>query len=376
MKSAILHITPTVGQGGAERVLSNLLRQQEHLIDHHVLSLLPEEPFFPIPCANFDSLRISRRFFSPRALYHLRESVKRLKPSLIHAWLYHGNFSSIFVADFGIPILWSIHNTTLSPTQSKRTTRLINRLCAALSNRIPARIVYCSASARNVHEQLGYQPSRGIVIENGIDLEAFRYDAGDRIRLRLRLGIRDDEFLIGCIARFEAQKNHRLVIDAFTRVAREVSARLILAGNGCTPDNIQLQSWLREFEIQNRVLLVGEQRDVSTLLSGLDALVIGSSFGEALPLVAIEAAASGLPLVATNVGDVASFVLDPMDLIPVDSPADMTAALLRVRERYRWGGLAHRSTRVRDELLKTFSIEVMSQRYWELYQTLGPSSSS
>lgn len=373
MRPRILHVVPSLGQGGAERVLANLLSSQRLSIDHHVLCLLTDNPFFRFEALTIETLGLTRGSPSTRALrklHQLRCHVNMIAPDLVHGWLYHGNAFSVGAAALGIPILWSIHNSTLSATNSKRSTRLLDRACAALSRYVPRRILYCSETARLVHEQNGYAPSSGVVIHNGVDLSAFRFDALRRSKLRARLALAEDELVIAAIGRFDQQKNHALIAKAFALVARSVSARLVLAGTGCSPGNMALVAMLEATGIRDRSILLGSRHDIDALLSACDVLVIGSSYGEALPMIAIEAAAAGLPIVATDVGDVARFVEQPEDVVPPDDADAMSRALLRMQarrtQRARHDGLDE----TRAKMLEPYSLEYMSGAYLDLYRGL------
>ena len=375
MRPVVLHLVPSLGQGGAERVLASLAGGQA-AGDHHVLTLLGEEPFFQIPESHFATLGMTRQsLVSPAAIVGLRRHVRRLRPDLIHAWLYHGNFFSLFAAGMGVPILWSIHNTTLSALTSKRGTRTVNRMCAPLSHVIPRRIVYCSPSARLVHEQLGYARSRGLVIKNGIDLTAFRFDPQTRQRMRESLGLAPDMFAVGCVARFDPQKNHPLIIEAFSQSLAAGAAKLVLAGTGCTPDNDELHHWLDAAGVSEAALLLGERRDVAGLMSAFDALIIGSTYGEALPVVAIEAAAAGLPVVATDVGDVALFVQDPAELVPPGDPKRLAQALMHARRRAFSPEAVGRRAQPCNDDLHEYSLDHMAAKYLNLYKFISSPSS-
>jgi glycosyltransferase involved in cell wall biosynthesis len=372
MKPKVLHVVPSLGQGGAERVLANLLASQHLSVDHHVLSLLADEPFFRFE-APIDTLGLTRKTTSARApakLHQLRRHVNRIAPDVVHGWLYHGNAFTLGAAGLGIPIVWAIHNTTLSAANSKRATRLLDRACAALSPYVPTRILYCSESARLVHERNGYAPSRGVVIYNGVDITAFRFDILQRIELRSALGLSEHQFAISAIGRFDAQKNHGLIARAFAAVARSADARLLLAGAGCCADNAELAAMLEAAGIGDRSILLGPRHDMHAVLCASDALVIGASYGEALPMIAIEAAAAGLPIVATDVGDVARFALQPGGVVPRDDAEAMSNALLRVNatraQRARPTGLDEATTKT----LEPYSLEHMSRAYFDLYRDL------
>jgi glycosyltransferase involved in cell wall biosynthesis len=372
MRPKVLHVIPSLGQGGAERVLANLLSSQRLSVDHHILSLLGDEPFFRFD-APVETLGLTKKSSSARApakLHQLRRAVNRIAPDVVHGWLYHGNAFSVFASGLGIPILWSIHNTTLSATNSKRSTRLLDRACAAVSKCVPTRILYCSETARQVHESNGYAPSRSVVVYNGIDLCAFRFDILQRINVRSALGLTDHEFAIAAIGRFDPQKNHALIAKAFARVAASAHARLLLVGAGCTADNPELVAMLEAAGVLDRSILAGPRHDMGALLSACDVVVIGASYGEALPMVAIEAAAAGLPIVATDVGDVARFALQSGDIVPCDDADAMSKALLRVQARRTRCVRQESLDAARAKMLEPYSLEHMSRAYLDLYRRL------
>jgi glycosyltransferase involved in cell wall biosynthesis len=293
-----------------------------------------------------------------------------MAPDLVHGWLYHGNAFSVAAAGLGIPVLWSIHNTALSAIDSRPLTQLLDRACAALSRHIPSRILYCSETAQLVHERKGYARDRSVVVYNGVDLSAFRFDPLRRSMLRAELALTEDEFAVAAIGRFDRQKNHALIARAFGAMPRNANARLLLAGAGCSPGNRDLLAMLEAAGIRERSILLGPRHDVNCLLSASDVVVIGSSYGEALPMIAIEAAAAGLPLVATDIGDVARFAEQADDIVPCDDASAISTALLRVQARraqnVRRGSLGA----ARARMLAPYSLDHMSRAYLDLYQEL------
>jgi glycosyltransferase involved in cell wall biosynthesis len=381
MKPRILHLIPSMDQGGAERILASLVAGPADgaQADHAILTLLKGEPFFPIAPGKLFTLGLSQRSLALWPFWRLRRLIAARKPSVLHAWLYHGNFASAAAAGLGIPIIWSIHNTTLSVTHSKRMTRAINRISAVLSHAVPSRIVYAAQRARTLHERLGYCQKRGVVIANGIDMAPFRFDAQSRRELRAELAIKEDEFAVGCVARFDPQKNQELIIKAFARLPEHVPGRLVLVGRDCSMENAELRGSLLHAGVAERAILMGQRSDVPAVISALDVLVIGSSYGEAAPVVALEAAASGLPLVSTDIGlgvteprEAAALVLSPSHIVPVENPERMVQALMDVRVRF---GAACRSERAasRSALLADYSLERMRAQYDALYRSVAAS---
>jgi glycosyltransferase involved in cell wall biosynthesis len=372
MELKVLHIIPALRQGGAEKLLFDLVSSGRASAKMNVVTLLAEEPFFRFDPKAVQTLGMRPEWLSPRALARLRRKIKEFNPHVVHAWLYHGNLSSIAAGGLGIPIIWSIHNTTLSTEHSKLFTRWANRICAWLSSRVPACIVYCAKTARHVHERVGYDAARGIVIENGIDVAAFSFDPVARRRIRESVGLAEDDYAVGCIARFDPQKNHPLVIEAFSKVCMGEQAKLILVGRRCAADNEQLVRWLKTFGVEDRVKLLGERHDMPAVMSALDVLVSASAYGEALPLTAIEAAAIGLPIVTTDVGDIAGLVLDPADVVSPATAKAMAAAIRNVRDRLSRPELEWRRRERLSRVVRDFSLGGTLERYHELYRSLAP----
>jgi glycosyltransferase involved in cell wall biosynthesis len=151
-------------------------------------------------------------------------------------------------------------------------------------------------------------------------------------------------------------------------------------GRDCSAENVKLRSWLMRSGVADRAILMGQRTDVPAVMSALDVLVIGSSYGEAAPVVALEAAASGLSLVSTDVGlgvtdrrEAGALVLSPSHLVPVEDPERMAQALADVHERF---SAACRSERAasRSALLADYSLERMREQYDELYRSVASSS--
>lgn len=366
----VLHVVPTVGGGGAERILTELIKSSSDVAAHQIVSMTAGEPFFEMDGIEITSLGIERGRIAPRAVLAFRDIVRRSKPDILHAWLYHGNFLSCFARDLAVPIVWSIHNTDLPSGKSKPLTRVINRASARLSRAVPKRIVYAAEAAREIHEALGYNRRRGIVIANGVDLNAFAPDDVSRQTMRAALSVGAGERLIGAIGRFDPQKDHQNLIRSFARLRQETGARLVIAGSGCDASNATLQGYIRESRLEFAVCLLGPIKDVAKLLNGLDALVIASRYGEALPVVALEAAAIGIPIAATDVGDIKDLLLMPEHLSRPGDPASLAAAIeacLQYRDR-SFAQPAEAARRQR--LVDRYSLASMTKRYLDLYHSI------
>lgn len=136
-----------------------------------------------------------------------------------------------------------------------------------------------------------------IIIHNGIDLGNFSYDKDVRVVKRKELGI-EDEIVLCSIARFTAEKNHKKIVDIFYEFNKiNKNSKLVLVGVG--PLEEEIKDMVKELNISNRVLFLGNRYDVNQLLSALDVFLLPSLF-EGLPFVSLEGQACSILFFASN----------------------------------------------------------------------------
>lgn len=138
---------------------------------------------------------------------------------------------------------------------------------------------------------------QGKLLHNAIPLDNFKFNNSIRDKLRAEYGL-EDKFVIGHVGRFNLQKNHIRLIDIFREVvAKNPNARLMLIGEG------ELESETRnkvlDYGLEDKVLFLGLRNDVADLYQAMDIFVMPSLF-EGLPVVGIEAQASGLRCVYSD----------------------------------------------------------------------------
>lgn len=364
----VLHLIPALTQGGAERLASEIVSRTAVEIDHFVVTMMPDPGFFDFGGVPIESLGLARGQISPAAAIAFRATVKRFAPDVLHGWLYHGNALASLARGLAPRLLWSIHNTTLDAKGSKSATRLLARTAALFSSIIPDRIVYCAEEARELHQRLGYSRAAGVVILNGVDLAAFRRDDVARAALRASWGANSETILCGFVGRLDDQKGIPVLLQAFRHLREErPQVRLVLAGAGFEAGSPPVEQLLNDYEVRDSVLLLGARRDIPAILSALDVLTLASGYGEALPMAALEAAAAGLPIVTTDVGEAKRLVLSPDHVVRPKDPAALAAALCQVCDSLG----ADRFTfarKSRDDLMRReFDINNTARSYAALY---------
>ncbi|MBA4384752.1 MAG: glycosyl transferase family 1 [Anaerolinea sp.] len=366
----VLHIITCLNDGGAEAILYRLC-SYDKANTHLVISLMHDGKYGPLlRDAGIDvhCLNITKTKVSPFALLRLYRLIKSFNPDAVQTWMYHADLigGSIARSAGYKNINWGIHNSTLDPKQSKRTTILIAGLCAKASWIVPKRVVCCAQKSLDVHKALGYAHKKLIVVNNGYDLSKFFKDdrLGNHVRQELHLGA--DVPLLGMVGRFDPQKDHFNLIAALAIVKKTLpQVRCLLIGSGMNLDNAALLKCIAENDVEDQVILLNQRSDIPAIMNALDLHVLSSAYGEAFPNVLNEAMACGTPCVTTDVGDSALIVAETGWVVPPKDAQGLAASILNALQEKKnapekW---ASRQLMARRRVQENFSIETMVAGY-------------
>lgn len=158
------------------------------------------------------------------------------------------------------------------------------------------------------------QSDRFHIIHNALHVEKFFYNETTRQKIREELGV-ENRFVVGHVGRFEEQKNHEFLIDIFNEIAKErEDAVLLLIGDGELKE--QITAKVQEYAIENQVQFLGVRKDIPQLWNAMDVFVFPSLF-EGLPLVALEAQASGVCSVMADTISKEVKITDAVTFLPL-----------------------------------------------------------
>lgn len=354
----IAHIITGLKRGGSETTLFRLLTHLPEF-EHHVFSLTDLGAIGPELVQA--GIKVSEMHFSygSPGLYRLSSALKEFQPDLVQTWMYHGDCFGGLAAYFSgyRNIFWNVRNSTLDLHLTKAATRTIARLCGLLSKTIPQKIVTCSYEAQKVHEKLGYEASKFMVIPNGVDCDLFKPNPEWRKKIRADLKIPHGVPLVGMVARCDPQKDYATFLEAARYVSlHSPEARFVIAGPGCSA----MQSKIQQEHLQDRLILLGDRKDVPQLLNALDIFVLSSAYGEAFPNVVAEAMACGVPCVATRVGDTAEIIGNTGIVVEPREPEALAQGCLQLLK-------SGPPEDPRQRILSLFSLDRMITRYRALY---------
>ncbi len=346
----ILHVIQELGTGGAERILVSAYRGARET-GHEVFvaaapgplaAELDAEPY-PLPLVQRKPWRI------PGATRAVRRAVRDSRPDVIHAHNPVIGLATGLATRRGSrpPGLVSLHGG--ADDEWRATVRLVR--VAGLAP------VACGAGVAAALEEHGCTPVA--TVPNAVGPAP---PPADRAELEREWEIARGNRLVLAVGRLVEQKNHALAIRALTEVPETT---LVIAGDG--PFRGSLERTAEESGVADRVVFAGLRPDARALMGAADVVVLPSRW-EGLPLTALEALASGTPLVATDVRGVRELVVDGQDALLVpEEPEALAAALRRVLDD---PGLAARLAGAGRKVEGAGSDEKLVEGFLRLYEGL------
>ena len=358
MKGPVVLLTTNLARGGAETQVAQLaLSLGRRGWQVHVVSLRRPSAFKGELSPY--SLEMRPGVPDPLAVARLAWFLRRVRPRILHSHMFHANLLARLIRLLcPVPMVISTLHSMAESSQTSSSVRLrdwVYRVTDPLSDitvAVSKAVAERHAAARAVaHAKLR-------VIPNGVDTTLFRPDPERRVRMREALGL-GGEFAWLAVGRLMWKKDYPAMLRA---LAQQQAGTLIICGAG--PLEIELRALARELQVDARFL--GPREDVAELMNACDGLLLSSRV-EGLPMVLLEAAASGLPCVATDVGGVREAVEDGHTGYVVQ-PAELAAAMTRLASL---GALERRrmSQAARDLALARFDMHLVAAQWESLYES-------
>jgi len=318
------------------------------------------------------------RFFGDvKAFFEIVKIILNFKPDIVHT---HGSKAGALgrlAAYFcGTKVIvhtfhGNVFKGYFSPTVTKALV-FTERFLARLSNQI---IAISEIQKQELAEQFNSAPERKItVIPLGFNLQKFAPDPEKRSQLRLQWEVPSDEVAIGIVGRLTSIKNHTLFIDAalLAMSQSEKKFKFFIVGDGELRNDIENYIVSKGGAYAHRFVFTSWVKKMEECYPILD-LVCLCSLNEGTPVSLIEAQASGIPVVTTDVGGVQNVVLNGQTGIIVQNfEAETFAnAMLEIVQNEKLH--AQMSQKAIKFVMQNFSMEKLIKNTDELYQKMRSS---
>ncbi len=304
MKPNLLHVFPCFAGGGPEVRTTDLINRTSHQFHHVVASLNGDcsgwgrvEPTQDAECIDGPH----------KTIRSMRSMISSLSPDAVFTYGWGGVDAILAARLAGIRRVVHMEDGFLEDERSKqKPARLIAR---RLVFKMAERIVVPSQTLVSIALREWKVPKRKLLfIPNGIDGKRFHpvTDQAEKQRIRAELGIPTDATVIGTVGGLRPEKNQMQLLKAFAKILAEgVGLHLLIVGDGPLLMPMKNDASLRG--ITDQVTFFGASHDPARHYRAMDVFAL-SSDTEQMPLVVLEAMATGLPVVSTDVGDIMSMV--------------------------------------------------------------------
>lgn len=268
--------------------------------------------------------------------YHnkLKKILKDGNYKIVHSHINTLSIFSLFAAKCaGVPVRIAHSHSTTNKKEKKKN--LLKQALRPFSKVFATDYMCCSELAgRWLFGNKEYDNGNVYLLNNAIDLDKFKYDEKIRSEKRKKLNISDDTLVIGHVGRFVEQKNHRFLIDIFNEIHKQNSnSILLLAGQG--PLMEEIKSKVESLGLEKFVIFLGQRNDIDELYQAFDVFCLPSLY-EGLPVVGVEAQATGLLCIFSDDMTKETKVLDTTEFLSLKQSAEEWANdIVKKQSKYK-----------------------------------------
>jgi glycosyltransferase involved in cell wall biosynthesis len=359
----VVEVMATGTNGGAqEHVFGLVSRMDRANYDVRIVSLSHGSSVRRMEKAGFDVTVIDEPD-DRTAVQALAALLSEMEPEVIHNHMYRaevvGTRAALLLGELGCKrpaIISTIHSSRIRCVDDRVALRQLTPLMDHV-------IVVSKAIEQKIAEE-GRAGAPVSLIYNGVDLQRYNHQQ-PCCTLHEEYSIPEDSPIVGVVARLEAEKGHRVLLDAWPRVlALHPEAWLLIVGEGSERNSLEAQA--ATLGIADHVVFTGRREDVPAVTAALDVAVL-PSYREAQGLSVLEAMALSRPVVASNVGGIPEMIEDEVSglLVPPGDSAMLAAAISRLLSDHPFADML--AKRGHDLVHDRFCIELMTSQIEALY---------
>lgn len=294
----VLNIISDTNIGGAGRCLVNYLKYADKSRFESSV-ILPKnseltKQLRPLGVKITEIDGMADKSYSPKAMKELMRLIRLENPDIVHT---HGSLTGRIAArKCGKKVLFTRHSAFPFPGYVRKTPA--KYLYKFLYEHYSDKIIAVSRAGAEQLIDGGISESKIEVIMNGVEaLQPISDD--DRRAFRTAIGVTDEEFLMGVLARIEEYKGHKDMVDALKILkGRNKAVKLLVAGEGSYES--ELREYVKESGLENEVIFMGFVKDVAPALAAMDVQLNASYISETSSLSLIEGMSLGVPAIASD----------------------------------------------------------------------------
>jgi glycosyltransferase involved in cell wall biosynthesis len=368
--------------GGIERVVYEqsrrlLQKQFELMVLTNRIGTEKQYSYGGIRVQCYDSLSTGFRLGIPYPIPSVAsyktflESVKSSDLIHVHGHPYLSSLIAAKIAKkYSKPLVLTQHNTFIEYNNFWDKIEKLNDLAIGREVLKEAeKIIVVSNATKNYVLSLGADSEKIRVLHNGVDVNRFRPLTGVKDEMRKKLGISKDSSVVLTVRRLVYKNGIDTLIES-AKIAVKKNPRLFFLVVGKGPDFGKVKEKIEQLGMQENFRLMGfiSDEDLPLYYNVADFFVLPSKSGEGLPLVALEAMACGVPVIATNVGGISEIMKEGSGkLVLPNSPDSLAEAILEfshselstlkkdlramIEQNYSWDKNVEKLVKIYEELI-------------------------
>ena len=363
-KVKVLHIIASLGNGGAERQLIEILK---HNRDHGVL-LLSKADVYKETLDKFNiqywEMEVKNKILIFLKIFFFRNVIKNFKPDIIQSWMYNACLFSVLcklIKLYNKPLIWNIRCSNMVSEYYSYSLRLIIYACIILS-KYAEKIIYNSYAGQAYHKKIGFSQKSGKVIHNGIDSKKFKFNIARRKFLRKKYNFSKNDLVFLCVARVDPMKNYHNLLKAYQSIKNNYNnkIKLVLVGKGTD-----------KLDLPYNCIALGMKKNIEAYYSLADIIIVPSAFGEGFSNVLVEGMLTNLLPVATEVGDSKKIIGNTGFILSGYSEESLKKELSKIIE-IKEIVIRAMAKKARERAYNLFTVEKMIRSYKNIFFQVKP----
>src|SRR5699024_807288 len=336
----IVHVIPTLGSGGAERMLSKICefdKENEHI----VITLLTANSHYEIKNANVISLNLENTLKNKLLIgFKLRKLIKKIRPNIIQTWM-KTNYYAIFLYKLGSAKLIASYRNGFTSSVNQCFVDLLN-----IYNKLFDGNIFVSKSALQERLNKGLYFSNSIIINNGFEIPITK-NRLNKSTLR-----------IGHLGRHHPVKNQKMIVKAFEIFHKDKDTQLVLGGKELSKLNFKNID-------ENKFKLLGEINDIDGFYNSIDVFLL-TSISEGFPNVVGEAMSYSVPVISTDAGE-SHRIIDGngYKISDLDSLVEVLKHIYNNRKE-----LIEKGRLSKKRIKNNFSLDIIIKEYQKYYRNI------
>lgn len=352
----ILYVITGLGQGGAERVVCDLAdKMYEQGYEVKIAYLTGDILTQPIH-KEIEIIELGLKNFTSlfKVYFSLSHLIKLYKPDIVHSHMIHANLLTrvVRLTTFIKKLICTAHSANEGGYIRMALYRITHNLSDIITN--------VSKDASNVYIHKKAVPNQDIAtVYNGVDTNIFKYSEIAKKNIEAELQIKSNTKILLAVGRFHNAKNYPNLIQSI-KILKEYYSNfvLIIAGDGELRPILEQQ--IKDFYLEQDIILLGRRNDIPKLMSAADVFVLSSDY-EGLPTVLIEAMACEAHVVSTDVSGAREIIHKYGNIVPTNNPIALSESIFDALK------LSNKNKDGAEYIRAKFDLDIISKQWLEIY---------